>query len=77
MSSHEITDETSVDPPVSELSLRGTSLLGSPLLYVCSQPSWLRDSVIFLTEYGSHAYGMVTTSSDLDVRGICIPPKEY
>lgn len=39
--------------------------------------TWLDDSTIFLTLYGSHAYGTSTESSDIDIRGLCIPPKEY
>jgi predicted nucleotidyltransferase len=38
---------------------------------------WLRSSILMLTKAGSHAYGMATPTSDLDIRGICIPPKEY
>lgn len=32
---------------------------------------------IFLSVSGSHSYGMSTENSDLDMRGIIIPPKEY
>lgn len=32
---------------------------------------------IFLTLHGSHAYGMAREGSDVDVKGIAIPPKEY
>jgi predicted nucleotidyltransferase len=28
-------------------------------------------------KHGSHAYGLATETSDLDVKGICIEPKEY
>lgn len=38
---------------------------------------WLNDSVITLVKHGSVAYGLNTESSDLDVKGICIPPKDY
>ena len=38
---------------------------------------WLKDSCIFFTKHGSHAYGTNTPESDLDIRGIVIPPKEY
>jgi len=38
---------------------------------------WLPKSIIFATLHGSHAYGLNTPESDEDVRGICIPPKEY
>lgn len=39
--------------------------------------SWLKDNTIFLTLHGSHAYGLNTATSDIDVRGIAIPPKNY
>ena len=32
---------------------------------------------ILLTKAGSRAYGMHTASSDLDVKGVAIPPKQY
>ena len=32
---------------------------------------------ILLVRHGSHAYGMNTPTSDLDVKGVCIEPKEY
>lgn len=38
---------------------------------------WLTHSTIFLTKYGSQAYGLNTPESDLDLRGIAIPPKSY
>lgn len=38
---------------------------------------WLHENTIYLTKYGSHAYGTNTPESDLDIRGITIPPKEY
>lgn len=39
--------------------------------------SWLQHRTIFLTVYGSHAYGTNRAGSDLDVRGVCIPPSKY
>lgn len=39
--------------------------------------NWLWDRTIFLTKHGSHAYGTSTPTSDLDMRGFCIPPKPY
>lgn len=39
-------------------------------------PKWLSESVIYETKTGSHSYGVNTPSSDLDLVGICIPPKE-
>ena len=35
------------------------------------------DSTILLTRAGSHAYGTATPTSDLDLRGVMIPPREY
>lgn len=39
--------------------------------------TWVPTNTIFLTRAGSHAYGLATPESDLDLRGIAIPPKEY
>jgi hypothetical protein len=41
------------------------------------QLSWIPARTIFLTRAGSHAYGLATPESDLDLRGVAIPPKEY
>ncbi|MEK6881993.1 MAG: nucleotidyltransferase domain-containing protein [Nanoarchaeota archaeon] len=41
------------------------------------QLDWLKDRTIFLSKHGSHAYGMNTEFSDLDIRGVAVPPKEY
>lgn len=38
---------------------------------------WLRESTIMLAVHGSHAYGTNIETSDVDVRGVCIPPLEY
>lgn len=38
---------------------------------------WLKDNTIFLTLHGSHAYGLATPESDIDLRGIAISPKKY
>lgn len=32
---------------------------------------------IYLCRHGSHAYGLATPASDLDVKGVCIEPKEF
>jgi hypothetical protein len=37
----------------------------------------LRDHTILLTLNGSRAYGLSTPSSDIDMLGIAVPPKEY
>lgn len=39
--------------------------------------AWLPQRTIFLTRAGSHAYGLATPESDVDIRGVAIPPKEY
>lgn len=38
---------------------------------------WLPERVIYLVRGGSHAYGMATPESDLDLRGIAVPPAAY
>lgn len=35
------------------------------------------DRTILKVKHGSHAYGLNTPTSDLDIKGICIEPKEY
>jgi len=37
----------------------------------------LRERTILLTVAGSCAYGMNTAASDVDLKGVCIPPQEY
>lgn len=37
---------------------------------------WLQKRIIYLTKAGSQAYGLATELSDLDVKGIAIPPRE-
>jgi predicted nucleotidyltransferase len=39
--------------------------------------TWVHARTIFLTRHGSHAYGLNTPTSDLDVKGVVIPPAEY
>ena len=39
-------------------------------------PRWLADNTIYLTVMGSQAYGVSTDTSDQDIYGVCIPPKE-
>lgn len=34
----------------------------------------LHDTTIFLMVSGSHAYGMATSTSDVDLRGVCVAP---
>lgn len=38
---------------------------------------WLQGRTIFITIHGSIAYGLNTPESDLDIKGIAIPPVEY
>lgn len=38
--------------------------------------NWLKDRLIYLTLHGSQAYGLATKTSDVDVKGIVIPPVE-
>ena len=40
-------------------------------------PNWIEKSTLYLTIFGSHAYGTNIEGSDVDVKGIAIPPKEY
>lgn len=39
--------------------------------------AWLPARTIFLTKHGSQAYGTSLPTSDLDIKGVAIPPKEY
>lgn len=38
---------------------------------------WLKHSIILVTRAGSHAYGTSLPSSDLDFKGVAIPPRNY
>lgn len=38
---------------------------------------WLPERTLYLTYHGSHAYGTSLPTSDLDVRGIAVPPIHY
>ncbi len=38
---------------------------------------WLEPNTFFITLHGSHAYGTNTETSDIDVRGLCVPPAKY
>lgn len=38
---------------------------------------WLKEGIIFLAKSGSQAYGTNTPTSDLDIKGIAIPPSKY
>lgn len=39
--------------------------------------NWLENRTILLTKAGSHIYGTNTENSDIDYKGVCIPPVEY
>jgi len=36
---------------------------------------WLAQNTIYLTLHGSQAYGLANDLSDVDVKGICVPPR--
>ena len=39
---------------------------------------WIENKIIYLAKHGSYAYGtQIEGVSDIDLKGICIPPKEY
>lgn len=38
--------------------------------------SWIKDGTILLVKAGSQAYGTETENSDVDLRGVCVPPRE-
>ena len=44
---------------------------------VPKEPDWLPKQTILLGKTGSHAYGTATKDSDLDFKGIVIPPPSY
>jgi predicted nucleotidyltransferase len=39
--------------------------------------SWLTSNTILFGKAGSHSYGLNTASSDIDLKGVAIPPKDY
>lgn len=42
-----------------------------------SNLSWLKSNTLFLTVVGSQSYGLATPESDVDYKGLAIPPKDY
>lgn len=43
---------------------------------LCRPPAWLPGSVQYETQMGSVAYGVSSDTSDVDLYGFCIPPRE-
>jgi len=41
-----------------------------------SPPKWMKNNVHYLTQMGSVAYGCSTDTSDCDMYGFCIPPRD-
>lgn len=41
------------------------------------RPAWVPKRTIYLTRHGSHAYGTSRPTSDLDIRGVCVSPKDH
>ncbi len=39
--------------------------------------NWLQSRTVLLVRHGSHAYGLATETSDLDIKGVAIPPADY
>lgn len=39
--------------------------------------NWLKDNTLYLANHGSHAYGTNIETSDIDIRGICVAPKQF
>lgn len=57
--------------PVIELGLE------NPMQHIYNgNISWLAEQTIFLTRYGSHAYGTAAPGSDVDLRGVCVAPSD-
>lgn len=38
--------------------------------------NWLQNNLVFMTVHGSQCYGLANELSDLDMKGIVVPPKE-
>lgn len=47
------------------------------IAYLPDQPTWLRAGLIYLANHGSHAYGTASPQSDVDIKGVAIPPAAY
>lgn len=40
-------------------------------------PSWMNSNTVYMTYMGSVAYGVSSDTSDADIYGFCIPPKDF
>jgi len=49
----------------------------SDLFPYCGNLTWLEHGLVLLVTHGSHAYGLNTPTSDVDIKGIAVPPREY
>lgn len=38
--------------------------------------TWIHERTILLATHGSHAYGLNTATSDVDIKGVAVPPRE-
>lgn len=45
--------------------------------YYAGNLDWLAERTLWFVRYGSHAYGLNTAESDLDLRGIAVAPAAY
>lgn len=49
-----------------------------PISQTVESPPWIEERTILLTYAGSKAYGtFIEGESDIDYKGVCIPPEEY
>jgi len=58
------------------ISVKSTLLFDWKPVYSGNLP-WVPSRTIYLTRHGSHAYGTNLPTSDLDLRGVMIAPREY
>jgi uncharacterized protein len=55
---------------------RPARLSACTLAVIRYPPAWLADNLCYETVMGSVAYGVSSDTSDVDVYGVCLPPKE-
>src|SRR6478736_1937127 len=48
-----------------------------PLKLYNGNLDWLKSGTVIFGKSGSHSYGLNTPESDLDYKGIAIPPREF